>query len=401
MFLIVSIGCSNNISGGGTDTSNSIVVGTVINTDSSFVEGAFVTLLPSDYNPVADSVNVITVRDTTLSNGEFRIAIEESGLYNLYVINPTDNKNTLVKLLHLDNDTFNTNEIKIKDPGTIKVTVSDFENYTPKYLYIPGTPIYTVVDTVERTFLVNVPAVESLSVNIFTDADESKTIATGIEGISNDTVQMPFNVIMLIGGDTSTHLSDRIKEQRQLLLDSGAVVTVANFNTFTLDDYDTSKVDLIYCAYNVDWTSAKADEFIDLPLNIALCSGEGYAKLGMIHDSAGITYGASSEYNIMTGVNGNHPVLDGTGTSSSATINAYNGGDAPWGKVENVNTAGILIGVADQKRKYVFVYQKGAAMVKGVAPASRIALFSGDVDLGADRGKMILWRTILWGSGKL
>lgn len=400
LLLIFSIGCSSDVTGGGTDTSNSIVMGTIIDTDSTLVEGAYVTLLPVNYNPVADSENLLS-SDTTLSQGEYRVVVEDDGYYNLYVVNPRNNRNFLIKSLYLNKDTLDTIEIMISDPSTIKVSVSDFSDYTPQYLYIPGTPIFVNVDTVERTFIPNVPAVESLSVNMVTDENENITIVSDIEGISNDTVQTPFNVIMLVGGDTTTYLTDRIKEQRQLLLDSGAIVTMGNFNTFDVNDYNTSKIDLIYCSYNVDWSSVKADEFVNLPLNIALCSGEGYAKLGMIHDSAGITYGASSEYNIMTGVNGNHPVLDGTGTSSSATMNAYNGGDAPWGKVENVNTTGILIGVADQKRKYVFVYQKGAAMVEGIAPASRIALFSGDVDLGDSRGRMILWRTMLWGSGKL
>lgn len=400
--LLVVIGCSNNLSGGGTDTSNSFIVGTVINTDSIGIEGAVLKVIPVDYNPVKDSSIISIMEEKTFSGGHFEIAIENNGIYNLYVVNTLDSQSTLIKSINInDKDTINLSTIEIKDPGAIKIVPSDYKTFLPHYFYIPGTEFYSTVDTIGNVYLLNVPSVESLSVYLNTLDNAEISIIDNISVISNDTVTTPLRVLMLVGGDTTITLTERIKKQRQLMIDSGAVVEVGDFNEFSTDNYDTSKIDLIYCAYNVNWKSLKADEFVSLPINIASVSGEGYAKLGMIFDSAGITYGTATEYNIMTGVNAFHPVLEGTGTSSSATTHAFDGGSASWGKTENTNTAGILIGVADQKRKYVFAYQKGASMDVGIAPAARIALFSGDVDLGDDRGKMILWRTLLWGCGKL
>lgn len=394
-------GCSDNLSGGGTDTSNSIIMGSIIDSDSLSVSGALVKILPEKYNPVKDSSFYNLIEDTTQLNGDFVIEIKDVGIYNLYAFNPSTHQSTLMKSIYVFNDdTLNLNKVRIIDPGTIKICPSDYESFNPDYFYIPGTEIYSVADSAGFAYLQRVPAIESLTVMI-SENEQDTTIIENISVSSNDTSSTAFRVLILVGGDTSVALTERVKAQRQLMIDSGAVVAVGNFNEFSTELYDTSKIDLIYCAYNVDWTSVKAGEFVNLPKNIALVSGKGYAKLGMIADSAGITYDTATEYNIMTGVNGNHPVLLGTGTSSSATIHAYEGGAAHWGKVENPNTTGILIGVADQKRKYVFVYQKGVNMEVGVAPAARIALFSGDNDLGDDRGKMILWRTMLWGCGRL
>ncbi len=399
--LISLIGCSSDVSGGGTDTSNSIIMGNILNSDFISVDGAIVKILPVDYNPVKDSTKGILFTDTCKAGGIFRFDIELEGLYNIYAHNPKDSQNTIIKsVLISENDSFNFQDMVIKDHGTIKMVPTDYASFNPNYFYIPGTEVFASMDSLGNALLHRVPAEESFSVFINTDF-EDVAIIDSIFVSSNSITTTPLNVLILIGGDSSVALTDRVKEQRQMMIDSGANVSVGNFNEFSTSNFDTSKIDLIYCAYNVDWSSLKADEFVTLPKNLALVSGEGYAKLGMIADSAGVTYGTATEYNIMTGVNGEHPVLSGTGTSSSATTHAFEGGAASWGKVENSNTAGILIGVADQKRKYIFVYHKGADMEVGVAPASRIALFSGDVDLGDNRGRMILWRTMLWGSGKL
>lgn len=403
LLLFVSlflINCSSDdIAGGGIDTGNTKVVGSVISYDSLFLEGAYVTILPSDFDPIKDSSSVIPLIDTTQNDGSFSISIREQGFYSCYVLNPVDSQSTLLATFEVDVDSVDLDELFISDPGSIKILPGDYGDLNPKYFYIAGTNLYGYPDSTGTCIIPFVPSISNISVHMVENNESDTLLIKDIDVIPNDTVTSPLRVLILVGGDTTIALTDRIKEQRQLLIDSGAVVFTGNFETFSFDTFDTSSIDMIYCAYNINWSHINANDFISAEIPLVVTSGEGYAKLGMTDTVKDVSYGTETEITLLTGVNGYHPVLEGTGTSLSATVTAYSGGAAPWGKPNGV--AGVLIGNADQTKKYVFAYHVGDDMVTGSAPAARIGMFTGNVDIGDNRSRMIFWRTILWGTGKL
>ncbi|MBN1761405.1 MAG: carboxypeptidase regulatory-like domain-containing protein, partial [Chitinispirillaceae bacterium] len=81
--------------GGGTEDVNSLT-GVVYAPDNRPATGVQVTCIPFDYNPAADGPIPDSLKDTTGSDGVYRITIPDAGTYNIEAVALTGRERSLI-----------------------------------------------------------------------------------------------------------------------------------------------------------------------------------------------------------------------------------------------------------------------------------------------------------------
>ena len=152
--LLLWGGCSgdkgtSSVSGDVTETGNAFIRGKITSQGGQAVPGVTVSLLPEDYNPVADVGMVTLYAGITDSQGEYTIDTVDTGTYSIVAYYQGHRHGAWVQgIKAVQDDTTNA------EPGTLAATGSivqaldtTFAFKELGYIYIPGTPVYTMLDS--------------------------------------------------------------------------------------------------------------------------------------------------------------------------------------------------------------------------------------------------------------
>lgn len=155
--LMLLSGCSLPTGGAGGETTNGLITGSVKNDDGSSAAAVMVRLFPSDYDPVKNTVPVLT--DTTDSMGNYSFSPVTPGEYAVEATMAVKGKNALALGIYVAEDTITAPPCTLGVPGTIRVMLPPGSNGTSGYLYIPGTDLFIFLnDNTDSAVLDSVPA---------------------------------------------------------------------------------------------------------------------------------------------------------------------------------------------------------------------------------------------------
>jgi hypothetical protein len=148
-FVSCSSDSNGTIAGGSSDHGNAKVVGYVKDTFGNKIENATVWLLPEHFNPVDSSSHTDVRYELTDEAGYYEFKSVQKGRYVLTV---EDQKKELMftkKEVSLDSSTEISIDGIVKPSGRIKLLIDQIIQpfIGDIYIYIPGTPFYTLVDT--------------------------------------------------------------------------------------------------------------------------------------------------------------------------------------------------------------------------------------------------------------
>jgi len=258
--------CSvNDLSGGGSDVGNGMVVGRIVSSDGKPAPNTSVSLIPINYNPQADKTISDSLIDTTNSLGEYVFGMLKKGLYNIQAVQLI-NRTRSLRNINVAGDTVSGLIDTLRQPGAVKVMLPDSVDVVNGYVYIPGTTIATVlIGSSGFIVLDSVPAGTISAVYYSTTGGSVSTV------IRYD--------VLVASGDTVTIENPEWKYARALYLNttpSGADVagnsisfpvlirlTVNNFNfsqtKINGDDIRFSKPDNTPLAYEIErWDASQA-----------------------------------------------------------------------------------------------------------------------------------------------
>ena len=138
LLALSNITCSVDVAGFGSETTNGIVAGIVIDTSDNNGDNAIVSLFPAGFNPVTDeSVGAVLI-DTTDSTGSYGFTIKKTGTYTVHGVDRTSGRQLIHKYISIGKDTIRPVDT-LKDPGFVRVMLPDTVDTTKGYIYIEGT----------------------------------------------------------------------------------------------------------------------------------------------------------------------------------------------------------------------------------------------------------------------
>ena len=139
IYCLLYIHCSNcNLSGTSSGWETKTVAGIIVDSTGQPVPNAQVTLIPSHYNPVTDSLLPDSLTCYTDEKGHYKFSLSFPGIYSLYA-----QKTKLLQLLHFKrivdkkSNYFGTDTLKT--PGTVVAFLPDSMASENNYLFIEGT----------------------------------------------------------------------------------------------------------------------------------------------------------------------------------------------------------------------------------------------------------------------
>ena len=126
--------------GAGGETTNGLVTGQLTNNDGLYCAGALVRLFPADYDPVKNSKEILT--DTTDILGNYAFSHVPRGDYTVLAALEPNGTRTLIRGIHVENDTCIAPAQTMRTPGSIKAFLPLESDNSTGYVFIPGTPYY-------------------------------------------------------------------------------------------------------------------------------------------------------------------------------------------------------------------------------------------------------------------
>jgi hypothetical protein len=186
---IVWLECSKSpMAGGGTiETTNGAVAGIIVFPSGGPGYGTLVRLLPSNYDPVNDTVRLAT--DTTDSLGHYRFSHVDSGDYVVEAIHVGNATRSIQGGIRVAGDTISAPTDTLRVPGSIKVALPTGVDQATGYVYIPGTTHFAFLKNhSDFTVLDSAPAGLMPVINYSVKNGAEKTaIRYNVRVISGDT----------------------------------------------------------------------------------------------------------------------------------------------------------------------------------------------------------------------
>lgn len=197
IFSILIFGCSKDFvgnceTGGGTET----VIGNIIDSSGSSVEGMIVKLLPLDYNPI-DTHGIMQIYvDTTDINGQYAFSNIVTDTYNLFAYKESSGFALAKSMLSLDNLSYYNFNDSLEQTGSIKIILPDTTRTASRKVYIPGTDIVASLDSVT---LIDSSYMRLIINNV------APTVYSGIYVTTNekDNYERIYNELKVLPGDTT------------------------------------------------------------------------------------------------------------------------------------------------------------------------------------------------------
>ncbi len=140
--IMLLFSCSTNVAdGAGSETINSIVVGSLVDLNGNPASNTLVLLIPSDHNPVLNQPLPDSMKDTTDNAGNYQFNMPPKGTYNIEAIHAAQGSRLLLKGIAVSNveDTITLPLGTLKQPGSIVVYLAEALDTVNRYVYIKGT----------------------------------------------------------------------------------------------------------------------------------------------------------------------------------------------------------------------------------------------------------------------
>jgi len=156
---LLFIYCSNffNTAGDTSESGNTVILGTVKLPSGGPASNTTVTLYPATYNPLKHNASVYHV-DTTDINGNYLFTKIDSGYYTIHPVHSAKRTTAYISGIHARNDTVVLPACTLTESGSIKVTLPDNSDPGNGYIYIPGLPVFSVLDNTDFAVIDSVPA---------------------------------------------------------------------------------------------------------------------------------------------------------------------------------------------------------------------------------------------------
>jgi hypothetical protein len=157
--VLLLCNCSEQLAGAGSETVNGIT-GCVVNEDGAPVSNSTVKLFPADFNP--GSKTVIATRFTTMTDvhGNFTFKKLDPGIYT--VIARSQNRAFQARIPDIQVDSSDSvtklSSCSLAPAGSVVVDFSGVRNFSSGYCYLPGTDIYSPLDSNHLVQLNDIPA---------------------------------------------------------------------------------------------------------------------------------------------------------------------------------------------------------------------------------------------------
>jgi hypothetical protein len=132
--------CSSLIGGAGDETTNGMVMGSIINQTGAYASDVQVELYPVNYDPVKQDA-VVRV-DTTDDSGRYVFVRNNPGYYNVQAVHLYDRTRALVSGLPVAGQKVVVPVATLLKPGSIKVMLPASVDNANGYVYIPGTSVF-------------------------------------------------------------------------------------------------------------------------------------------------------------------------------------------------------------------------------------------------------------------
>jgi len=149
LFYINCSNTSDNIAGSSVNSGNAF--GRIYNQDGSQAPNTQVQLIPSDYDPLAktSSLEHGVLLDTTNEKGEYIFENADSGTYNIEAIHLKERTRLLIKNIEITPEEVEViiSEDTLRAPGTLVLYLPESMLNLEYYFFIPGTNIYTQMDS--------------------------------------------------------------------------------------------------------------------------------------------------------------------------------------------------------------------------------------------------------------
>lgn len=157
-FVCNSIHCTQSVAGGTSTTDNPKIVGTILGDDNLPASHTRVMLMPQHFDPQRGSSEMII--DTTDDLGRFSLSLADTGVYNIQAVHLTKQTQLLIQGITVaqGDDSITTDNDTLKTPGSIIIELPDSIDHSAGYIYIPGTTIYSLLDSSPEVTLAAVPA---------------------------------------------------------------------------------------------------------------------------------------------------------------------------------------------------------------------------------------------------
>jgi len=157
VLLFFLIGC-----GGSSDHGNgySTIAGTVIKPDGDPASETRILLMPDTANFAADSAEIITFGTLTDSLGNFTLDSVPYGTWCVSGIDEWSRGEFVLKKVLVNGETTELDIIELSIPGTVIFPVDSLNLTAGSVLYLPGLPIFHVIDTGAIQWIDGIPAGE-------------------------------------------------------------------------------------------------------------------------------------------------------------------------------------------------------------------------------------------------
>ena len=186
--ILSGLHCSHGllVSAGSSEQGNArTVFGSVVDSLGKSAARAIVRLLPSSFDPVADSTAVNNLSTITDDSGRFRIDQVPQGTYNLNAIGQYGAQRSLCQSVIVVSSDLSVGLDTLRAPSAITINASSSAASDSSYVYVPGTDLYALIGPSDIVTLTAPHA--TVSVNF-----AKKVTATSVlEGTILDTVAVP------------------------------------------------------------------------------------------------------------------------------------------------------------------------------------------------------------------
>lgn len=393
IILSVFLSCSTDrIAGTGTDTSTrdvyASVNGMIVGTDNTPATNCVVYLLPSDFNPVCDSMDSSGSIDTTGSDGQYHLLAPDSGIYNIVFVSQSKSGIHKNMLIH-DKKTYIPDPDTLKNSTTLKVSVHEKMISGSGCLFFRGTPFTARVNGSD-VVLENLPA-GKLSL-YYVESVNSHSASLVRDSVSTDSINNinMFNAL-LVTDNTPDKYSSLIMQQVSSI---GGVVETSDAAIFNSSAANFSVV--IICPSVPNNMIELLDSTIQSP--VIVCKHQFFGKMGLCGPQSGRDFGSVDSAGSIIITDSLHPLTKGF----YGIVNVYkNPKTLNWAIPEN---ATILARTADSlSLPVLFCYDKKQPMYASDAPARRVGFFiesNPSVESLTNDGWQLFKNAIIWAISK-
>jgi hypothetical protein len=353
--------CVNNLAGG-TEDVNTRVVGVILNSDNTAAAGAKIHLIPSDFNPMIDTLEKVAVSGTADAKGSYCLSVPPAkATYSLEARQADGGRRLLIPDITIEglSDTTFVDTGTLRDPCVIKVDFTGGDFPESGYLYIPGTSVSVFIDSPET----GLGVIDSVAAGEIPTLCFAATASAPPDTLRRD--------ISIVPGDTALVENPGWRYRALVRINTAAARVSADLTDFPLlvrlngDNFDFSqcapsgsdlrvtKTDNTPLVFEIERWDAGRDGNDAAEIWVRLDTVRADDSLQSIYlywgrADAGSESNAASVFDTASGFRGvwhlNEDPSDGDTPMRDRTANGFHG--SPLGSMTNENTVTGVIGTA-------------------------------------------------------